>query len=318
MPRRVLPERALNTADTSRAREVDAALLAHARDRRALPGIADSAPRGALVRQVIDSLHRVQFPRVVAARQTSPARADPKDVALFDPVRGAVHHHQLGNHDEACWLVFLFVQFGRHPKGGYRYARDVYGRLGQGGRWDWATVSADPKAFTRWLAAHHVTIKTGGAGGFGSHRKRETLHPHGTGRTVETYVAWIDPALGHRGRFDDAFAAAAGDGGGAFAKLYESMARVHRFGRTARFDYLAMLGKLGLSDIWPARTFLRDSTGPLAGARLLYGVGSESRAATLEQWLIELDADLRIGAQALEDAICNWQKQPDRYRPFRG
>ena len=318
MMRRVLPDRALNMRDAARARKIDAALLAHARDRRALPGIAGSAARNAFVRQVIDSLHRVKFPAVVAARAAPPERADPANAALFDPVRGAVHHHQLGNFDEACWLVFLFVQFGRHPRGGYQYARDVYGRLGQGGRWDWATVSADPMAFTGWLAAHHSQIKARGNCGFGSHRKRETLHPNGTGRTVETYIVWIDPALGHRARFDAALAAAAGDGGMAFTNLYDSMATVHRFGRMARFDYLTMLGKLGLARIWPASTFLSDSTGPLNGARLLYGVGRETRAATLEQWLVELEADLGIGAQALEDAICNWQKQPDRYRPFRG
>lgn len=319
MTRGAQPDRPLNGRDAARARAIDAALLAHTANRRALPGIADASRRHVLVRQAIDSLHRVRFPTVIAARPAPPERADPRNVTLFDPVRGAVHHYQLGNLDEACWLVFLFVQFGRHPKGGYRYARDVYGRLGQGGKWDWAAVASDPAAFIRWLSTHHLQIRTaGGAGGFGSHRKRESLQPSGTGLTVQTYVDWIGPSVGHASRFAAALTGASGDAGVAFAKLYDSMSGVHRFGRTARFDYLTMVGKLGFAHIAPASTFLIDATGPLTGARLLYGVGSEIRAGTIEQWLVELDADLQVGAQVLEDSICNWQKRPDAYRPFRG
>ena len=37
--------------------------------------------------------------------------------------------------------------------------------------------------------------------------------------------------------------------------------------------------------------------------------------------LIELDAKLELGShsmQILEDALCNWQKHPGRFVPFRG
>jgi hypothetical protein len=307
MARRSLPARVLNARDAVHAQQIDAALLKHARRHRTLPGIRDVATRETFVRQVIDSIHRVRFPAVIAARPVSQRRCDPNYAELFDPVRASIYYQQHGHFDE-----------GWHPRGGYRYARNVYGRLGQG-RWDWATVSANPVAFTRWLGANYSTIRTtGGTSGFGSHRKRETLHPSGTGRTVETYVAWVDPSSGHRVLFQTAVAAAQGDGAVAFARLYDSMAAVHRFGRTARFDYLTMLGKLDFVRIHPGSTFLKDATGPLKGARLLYGVGPGTHAAVLEDWLIELDADLQVGAQALEDAICNWQKQPGSYRPFRG
>jgi hypothetical protein len=305
--------------DRIRAEALEAALIEHGQNRRPLPGIAGTRVRGVLVRQMIDSLHRVQYPAVVAARSVSSRRTDPSDPEYFDPVRAAAFHFHRGDVDEACWLVFLFVHFGKHARGGYRYIRDVYGRLGQGRRWDWPTVSRDVPGFLNWLADHHDEIRQqGGPGGFGNHRKYESLKPEHTGRAVASYVAWINPTRGHQGFFDEMLEAVGRDGGIAFNRLYTSMSAVSRFGRTARFDYLTMMGKLGIASITPTSVHLSGATGPRAGARLLYGVGAEVRDATLEEWLRELDTDLQVGAQVLEDAICNWQKLPDRYRPFRG
>jgi hypothetical protein len=309
----------MKARDQVRAAAFEAALIAHSGNRRALPGIDDAVVRAVLVRQMIDSLHRVRYPVVVAARPVSARRADPGDPEYFDPVRSAVFHLRQGDVDEACWLVFLFVHFGKHMRGGYRYARDVYGRLGQGGRWDWPTLSGDVPEFVAWLVAHHDEIRSeGGPGGFGSHRKYESLKPDHTGRTVASYVAWVDPTRGHQGLFDEALEAAGGSGGAAFNRLYASMDAVSRFGRTARFDYLTMIGKLGIAPIAPTSVHLAGATGPRAGARLLCGVGAETSGATLEDWLRELDADLQVGPQVLEDALCNWQKAPDSYRAFRG
>ncbi len=78
-----------------------------------------------------------------------------------------------------------------------------------------------------------------------------------------------------------------------------------------------MLEKLGLADITPGRAYLVGSTGPLKGARLLFGT-SAAPARLLEAMLIELDKYLGLGAQVLEDSLCNWQKAPDYFRAFRG
>ena len=94
------------------------------------------------------------------------------------------------------------------------------------------------------------------------------------------------------------------------------MSAVARFGRTARFDYLTMVGKLGLAAIEPPSTYMEGSTGPVRGARLLFG-GREN-ATTLDSWLVELEAELHVGMQVLEDALCNWQKSPNEFKPFRG
>jgi hypothetical protein len=98
------------------------------------------------------------------------------------------------------------------------------------------------------------------------------------------------------------------------------MHAVRRFGRTARFDYLAMVGKLGLAQIEPGSAYIQGSTGPVVGARLLFGgrKNADLSALYLDQWLVEIDAELNVGMQVLEDALCNWQKSPVKFDRFRG
>ena len=81
-----------------------------------------------------------------------------------------------------------------------------------------------------------------------------------------------------------------------------------------------MVGKLALAGIEPGSAYLRNSTGPLMGARMLFGA-QETGLQDVEQldmWLAEVDAHLNVGMQVLEDALCNWQKNPSIFRPFRG
>jgi hypothetical protein len=94
------------------------------------------------------------------------------------------------------------------------------------------------------------------------------------------------------------------------------MDAVARFGRTARFDYLTMLGKLGLAAIQPGSTYMEGATGPARGARLLFGVDASQR--TLDQWVVQLGSILSLGMQEMEDSLCNWQKSPAVFRRFRG
>jgi hypothetical protein len=77
-----------------------------------------------------------------------------------------------------------------------------------------------------------------------------------------------------------------------------------------------MLGKLGLAPIEPGSTYIKGSTGPRKGATLLFG--RQADAAELDSWLVELDTHVNVGMQVLEDALCNWQKSPSKFVPFRG
>ena len=105
-----------------------------------------------------------------------------------------------------------------------------------------------------------------------------------------------------------------------FSILYEQMRKVLRFGRTGRFDYLTMLGKVGLANIEADSTYMNEATGPKRGARLLFDgqIDSNTGARILEARVAELERHLGVGMQVMEDAMCNWQKSPNRYIPFRG
>jgi hypothetical protein len=275
-----------------------------------------------LVQQVIDSLRRIEFAHLIRDTRVDPARADPAN-EIFDPLRAAVYWSRRGDLDEAAWLIFLFVHFGKHPKDGYRLLRDIYGGLG-GVRWTWQTVSASPDAFRRWLTVNSDTLKSDGVKRrFGNHRKYESLSgssPNGTGAAVASYVAWVNAAGGISNLIRATHTRIGQNPRVVFAEVYASMSAVTRFGRLAKFDFLTMLGKLGIAPVEPDSAYLKQATGPLRGARLLFG-GSTSAAisaSALEDRLRELDQQLNVGMQVLEDSLCNWQKSPERYVHFRG
>lgn len=303
--------------DRELAQRLEVGLIEFDQTRRQLPGIRSAQSREALREQLLESIHRVRYVEVIRSRQISERRADPND-ELFDPLKAAILHQRGGNLEEAFWSVFLFVHFGKHATGGWRYAREIYGRLGDGTLWDWGSTSQDPAGFRNWLNAHQTHLRRPG-GGFGNHRKRESLDgmsANGTGAVVESYVGWVGPRRSHVQMFDEAVARAGGDSRAAFDALYGSMNAVVRFGRLARFDYLTMVGKLGLAPISPGSPYLAGSSGPLRGARLLFD--RDGPAPIFDVWLVELDQQLGVGMQVLEDAICNWQKSPDQFVRFRG
>jgi len=306
--------------DRNRAKAIDRTLTAFHRKTLKLPGIQAPTRRTVFIEQMLESIHRAQYVSVARKRQLSPKRADPTS-DLFDPILGAAVLQDAGNVDEACWLVFLSVHFGRHRRTGWALARNTLGQLGGHERWNWATTSAAPARFRVWLSRNEAALKATGC--FGNHRKYQSLDarsPTGTAAAFESYVAWIDPTRGHAKYFDEARQRAANDPRRTFDDIYQSMEAVASFGRTARFDYLTMLSKLRLADIEPGSTYMTGATGPLSGARLLFS-GSPLvpiRHRDLDANLIVLDSYLSVGMQVLEDALCNWQKSPDVFIPFRG
>ena len=309
----------MRPADRNLGQRLDAGIRAFHNQRRALPGALRERRRSVLVEQMVESERRVRFVATILNRNVSAQRADPTS-DLFDPLKAAIHFQRLGRIDDAFWMVFFFVHFGRHARGGWRYAREVYGALGGPARWDWATTSANLEEFRTWLHANRQQLQRDGVpGGFGNHRKRQSLDAHhrlGTGSAFVTYVNWVDPARGHQELVRRALRAANGDPRIAFDRLYRSMDDVTSFGRLARFDYLTMLGKLGLARIEPGSPYLHGSSGPLQGAQLLFGDGHSTQ--DLDRWTTQLGNQLGLGMQILEDSLCNWQKSPDQFLPFRG
>lgn len=288
-----------------------------------LPGIRNPVDRRVFIKQVIDSIRRVNYPSVIGRRPINPDRANPSSI-LFDPIKAAIIHINLGNVDEACWLVFLFVHFGKHPHAGWRYAREIYGMLGDPqNQWTWAKVSENPEAFRDWLRLNQEQITRGTQRGFGNHRKYQSMDADkatGTGAAVVSYVNWVANRGGHALLFQHALAVSNGDSMQAFDWLYHSMDHVVSFGRTAKFDYLTMLGKLQLAQIVPASAYLDGATGPRRGANLMLrgSLANELSTAELDRRLVKLAQYLRVNMQVIEDSLCNWQKSPNRYKLFSG
>jgi hypothetical protein len=310
--------------DTDEAARIDAALTEFHNSTQALPGIQSETRRAAFLEQLIESQHRVQYIARIRVRDISSNRSNPAS-DFFDPIKAAALRAREANHDDACWLVYLSVHFGRHQRSGWRYCRDIYGALGGQSPWDWGRVSADPDGFRRWLATAQQTFETDDiVRAFGNHRKYESIDansPNGTGAAIASYVRWVSPPRTHAGVIQDAINVVGPDRRLVFDHLYQSLNSVTRFGRTAKFDYLTMLGKLQLAPIEPGSPYLVGATGPLRGSRLLFlnnATATTMNPRHLDALLVQLGAALQVGMQELEDSLCNWQKNPDRFVAFRG
>jgi hypothetical protein len=287
-----------------------------------LPGIREDQMRNVYVEQLIESLRRIEFVKLIRNEPVDARRADPHS-EIFDPLRAAVFQIRDRNFDEAFWLVFLFVHFGKHSKDGYRLIRDVYGALG-GQPWTWARIAANPAAFRAWLSQNEERLRSDGVSRrFGNHRKYESLIAggrNGMAAVFESYIAWVAPPRDHQELIRFASTQVGQNPRELFAYLYSSMNAVHRFGRLGKFDYLTMLGKLGLAAIEPGSAFLDEATGPRKGAKLLFMNDPDAKVpgARLDDLLLGLDQELEVGMQVLEDSLCNWQKSPHKFISFKG
>lgn len=287
-------------------------------------GIRANSHFETLLRQLFDSVRRVEYFFKLRERDIDPKRSDPNS-EHFDPIRAAIVHLRAGELDEAAWLIFLSIHFGPHLRTRWQLLQEVYGRLGSGRKWDWKTTRSDSEKFLHWLSEN----QNGFGGGFGNHRKYMSLKPEargGTGEAFKSYVQWVQKYSTHAQLLATFKRQASEDRGDLFDTLYKEMRQAVRgFGRTGCFDYLCALGKLDAFPIEPNSPYISGSTGPRQGAELLLrGTPTkELRPQDLNQQMQELgnrlaDSGVRFAMQVLEDAICNWQKSPSRYQAFLG
>lgn len=297
-----------------RLTQLNNGLLKFSQDDTALAGVTDTLARETLAKQMIASLRRLDYTAILKSRDIHPDRANP-DSNLFDPERAALLHARNGNSDEAIWLIFLSIHFGKHGKHGWRMMRDVYSGLGTG-RWTWARTSAQPDEFRKWLRKNRADIR----GAFGNHRKYETLDADSKSSTalvIESFVELCSPTPS--GYFATLTHSTGNDPKEIFDAAYQGLT-IARFGRLAKFDFLALLGRMDLAPVKPGSAYLHGATGPLRGARLLVDGDPSTRtgANALDEILQRLDMVLDVGMQVMEDSICNWQKSPRKFVHFRG
>jgi hypothetical protein len=225
----------------------------------------------------------------------------------FHPLKAIVDLFETGQRDEAAWLAFLTIHFGQEQR---ITIRRFYGKFGAG-RWNWDTVCHNPEKVDPWMASladsQLKSLK------FGNHRKHETnkpKHPKGTAAVIESFVKWV----GENGHGDPYKALRAVSEGKspelAFDHAYRNIS-VTRFGRTGKFDFLCLLGNLGILNVSPPHCYLGKATGPKSGALLMVR-GKKSGRVTghIDRIIRKLQRHLGVPVEAMEDALCNWQKRP--------
>lgn len=309
----------LRPSDVSRAAVLDANLLKFDTEIERLPGIKNRTARVVLIEQIIESLRRIEFVHFIRDGRIDPRRADPASL-LFDPIRAAAFWMRKGELDEAFWLIFLSTHFGKHVKYGWGLVRAVYSGS-SGSTWTWKRVSRDVGEFRAWLEMNEAYLR--GNYAFSNHRKYQSLSARsnvGTGAVIESYVTWISPPRTHAEMIKEIHTKIGQNPRLVFDFLYVSMAAVRGFGRLGRFDFLTMLGKLGVAPIEPGSAYLVGATGPLRGACLLFTGHAEAKVSprNLDEQIARLDTYLDVGMQVLEDSLCNWQKSPKKFISFRG
>ncbi|QIA64751.1 hypothetical protein GT360_12435 [Vibrio astriarenae] len=277
--------------------------------------------------QILDSIRRIEYVTVIGTREISILRANPYS-DFFDPLRAAWLQSKKGNYDEACWLVFLATHFGKSKKTGWKLCQDIYGGLGSK-VWTWDLVSQDIEQFIEWYEKAYVIMCNDSIERqYGNHRKYETLKPNSKRaphRVIESYVKWIGGSRSHEIRFSEpeCIAGTKLSSEALFDVLYSSMKSVVSFGRTAKFDYLTMLAKVNLLDIDPKDLYLSGATGPLSGSKLVLFNDKKHNISinNLNNELYKLSQVIpahKLKMQILEDALCNWQKSPSKYKYFGG
>lgn len=285
-----------------------------------LLGISSNENKECLIEQIIDSVRRIRFIRLIKDAEVSPININTEST-LFDPLKGAVWYIHHGNVNEAFWLIFLSTHFGKNKSTGWNLTRAAYGGGKKKPVWTWEKVVNDPDAFLSWIDDNQEFLVE--SGNFGNHRKYESRNaykPRGTGSAILSYINWIGPTFDHVEKFAEmTYQKSPRE---SFHQAYVEMNQVETFGRTAKFDYLSMVGKLGLAPLEPGYCYFNGATGPLRGARLLLtnDPNSNLSAKRAEVIFSEIEKELGFyfGMQALEDSLCNWQKSPSKFEHFAG
>ncbi len=286
-----------------------------------LPGLINEDSYQVLSKQLVDSISRVAYVRNISNETHSIERANP-DSVIFDPLRAAVIRRNQKQLDDACWLVFLATHYGKSIQSNWLLARETYGaHPRRDSIWTWDAVAQDRDGFITWYSEYYDAISRDTLQRkFSNHRKYESLNPEKNKSSLDVILSYSDWIIGygsHKEMFENARRMVGDDPRDIFDYIYKTM-KVLRFGRMGKFDFLTMLGKLDLYNLEPKYAYIKNSTGPAAGCRKLFGNVTINQ---IERNLSILDDKLDVGPmakQVLEDAICNWQKSPQIYIKFRG
>ncbi len=199
--------------------------------------------------------------------------------------------------DEALWRGFLAGHFGR---GGYDSASRLLCGFQDNTMWNWDRVSSHLPTFNSWLTRNRSGLATLR---FGNHRKYESQKPENLSLVITSFVRFV-AAHGGTPRLA-LYAGESIDAERGFHVLYKRLSSVIRFGRTGCFDTLCLLSDLGILPVKPGSCYLVGATGPLKGARKLWGELPPKKLSILAD---QTARSVGVSMEVFEDALCNWQK----------
>jgi hypothetical protein len=294
----------IGTTEPSIAAEAPGAILTARLAAEKLTGLAEPSERTRFARELERSALRIAGLRRIArdpgTDQREPPASDP-----WSPHRAIVQWARAGDRAEATWLAFLTTFFGPDERPGrelWRATRVFYSGFGEG-RVSWRAVSKNLDAFNRLCRRHGDLYATLARG---NHRKNEPRKDieHWRGilgavpRLVELARRHSGLSRWFHGNDDSASMR--------FERLMQEF-DVVSFGRTGRFDLLVLLGDLDDYPLSAPRLYLEGATGPKAGARRVLPERRTLRA--LDDELTAVAGRIGVEVQAMEDALCNWQKR---------
>lgn len=196
---------------------------------------------------------------------------------------------------EAVWLAALATAVGwDRPES----IGQLFNALYQEPPWTSARVANDDaESMARWIADNaeelHEFARFGDHRAYQSHRAGS---PTSTGRVVRSLSWWLK-ASGNELHPDSAD----------FDRLYRAMDPVVGFGRTARYDFLRLLGLLGLAPLEPSQCFFAGSSGPQRGARRFFRM-ADATCLELEARSRHVEAMLGLTPMIFEDVLCQASK----------
>ena len=264
-----------------------------------LPGLATPASMDYFVEMLVLGEEWLREMRDLT-RNPLPANRDPRE-KQWDARVAILHLDRSGNEEEATWLAFLCIVLGElDEEEPWKSVALLYTGFGTG-QLRWESVAADPQIVNDLWTRYPDRVK---ALKFANHRKFESR------ASIPSVIAsYVDVVRSFGGGSQVRWL-----GGGPdspekrFTRLFTQVKKVKRFDRLASYDFLILLGCLNVYALKPERLYLRDSSGPIQGAQRLFG--HRGSPDLLDEKGSALAGQLCVSLQAMEDAMCNWQKQP--------
>ena len=227
----------------------------------------------------------------------------------FDPIKAIISLRHT-NYDEACWLSFLLIYTDDSAQTEWAFMKKLYGGegLSLNSPLTWQLLNEQPRLLNERLEALAVSLSQSyPKPKFGHHRAYESLSHLPI--VFSSYIDFIDEQGGHKPLFrpvDNAL-----DRQQYFKLLYDLIRQnIYRFGRLSTYEYLCLLGKLGLAEVAPDSCYIAEASGPKRGAKLLFGMLNNEQ---LDDHAVGLADYLEIGYQEMEAALCHWQKSPEQF-----